>query len=176
MRGRRRLGVVGRLAAGMLRDLRAWVRRSRRRERRVRAVATATLVLIAVFTLWAALTRPDRARILDAVRMVESGGNDRCSDGDGGLAIGPYQIHRRYWEDAVGFEPDLGPARGFGYEDCRRREYAERVIGAYMRRYVPQAWDRGDAEIIARTHNGGPQGARRDATLGYWQRVRRRLR
>lgn len=176
MRGRRRFGFVGRLVTGMAREVRAWVRRSRRRERRVRIVATATLVLIAVCTLWAALTRPDRARILDAVRMVESGGNDRCPDGDGGLAIGPYQIHRRYWEDAVAFEPDLGPARGFAYDDCRRREYAERVIEAYMRRHVPQAWERGDAEIIARTHNGGPQGARRDATLGYWSRVRRRLR
>lgn len=176
MSARRRFGAFGRLIAGALREGRAWVRRSRRRERRVRTVATVTLVLIAVCTLWSALTRPDRARILDAVRMVESGGNDRCADGDGGLAIGPYQIHRRYWEDAVAFEPDLGPARGFAYDDCRRRDYAERVIGAYMRRYVPEAWERGDAEVIARTHNGGPQGARRDATLGYWERVRRRLR
>ena len=31
-------------------------------------------------------------------------------DGDGGRAIGPYQIHRVYWQDAVGFRPELAPA------------------------------------------------------------------
>ncbi len=142
----------------------------------MRRVALLSLGIIATFALWATLTRPDRARILLAVRMVESGGNDRCPDGDGGLAIGPYQIHRRYWEDAVSFEPGLGPEAGHDYQACRDRAYAERVVSAYMRRWVPDAWARGDAEVIARTHNGGPQGAQRDATLKYWERVRARLR
>src|SRR5688572_13251787 len=38
--------------------------------------------------------------ILDAVRVVETGGEKhggRRSTGDGGSAIGPYQIHRAYW-------------------------------------------------------------------------------
>ena len=114
-----------------------------------------------------------RPAILDAVRWVESRHlpDDQVPDGDDGLAIGPYQIHRVYWADAHAFEPSLGG----DYQDCRRRGYAEQVIDAYMRRYAKDAWRRGEAEHIARVHNGGPNGHRKQATKGYWQRVRARL-
>lgn len=109
--------------------------------------------------------------ILEAIRQVESGGRDNPPDGDDGRAIGPYQIHFVYWLDAQGGDPSLGGT----YEDCRNRAYAERVILAYMRRYAADALLRGDAETIARVHNGGPMGPGKDATLGYWQRVLRHL-
>ncbi|MCB9879581.1 MAG: hypothetical protein H6835_18455 [Planctomycetes bacterium] len=112
-----------------------------------------------------------RREILDAICMVESDGRDDVRDGDGGRAIGPYQIHRVYWLDANEFAAELGG----DYQDCRRRAYAERVIDAYMRRYAAEAWRIGDAETVARVHNGGPNGAQKQATLGYWQRVRSRL-
>lgn len=112
-----------------------------------------------------------RAEILRAIRLVESGDREDVADGDGGLAIGPYQIHRVYWQDAVRFAPGIGG----DYQDCRRRAYAERIVDAYMRKWVPQAWATGDAEVIARVHNGGPQGARKAATDGYWRKVRARL-
>src|SRR5690606_22841719 len=35
--------------------------------------------------------------ILYGIRQVESGGRENPPDGDDGLAIGPYQIHRAYW-------------------------------------------------------------------------------
>jgi len=114
-----------------------------------------------------------RRALLDAIRWVES--RDRpdaeVPDGDGGLAIGPYQIHRVYWLDASAFDPDLGGS----YQDCRRRAYAERVIDAYMRRHAPDAWREGDGERVARVHNGGPSGHRKRATQDYWRRVRARL-
>ncbi|MBK8980231.1 MAG: hypothetical protein IPM29_30385 [Planctomycetes bacterium] len=112
-----------------------------------------------------------RTEILDALREVETGGVADPPDGDGGLAIGPYQIHEVYWRDAIAFDPALGG----DYQDCREAGYAERVIDAYMRRWAPAAWASGEAETIARTHNGGPQGPAREATRGYWLRVRRRL-
>src|SRR5690606_21438428 len=116
------------------------------------------IAAVVVALLWWFGTRDpyaaERARLLDAIRMVESSDRPDPPDGDGGLAIGPYQIHRVYWLDAVEAEPSLGGR----YEDCRRRGYAERVIAAYMRRYVPEAWEAADAEVVARTHNGGPQG------------------
>lgn len=112
-----------------------------------------------------------RREILDAIRDVETRGTAKPPDGDGGRAIGPYQIHEVYWRDAMEFDPSLGGS----YQDCRDRAHAERVIDAYMRRWAPEAWENGEAETIARVHNGGPRGARIDATLGYWQRVRRRL-
>lgn len=112
-----------------------------------------------------------REQILDAIRFVESSGREQPPDGDGGLAIGPYQIHRIYWQDAVAF----GPGLGGDYQDCRKRDYAERVIDAYMRKWAPDAWTRGDAERIARVHNGGPKGHENPKTDRYWERVRARL-
>jgi len=114
-------------------------------------------------------TAPQAARegALRAIRIVESGGVPDPPDGDGGRAIGPFQIHRAYWQDAAGADPSLGGS----YEDCRDPGYARRVVEAYMLRWAPNAWTRGDAETIARTHNGGPQGPRRESTLPYWRRV-----
>lgn len=112
-----------------------------------------------------------RQQILDAIRFVESSDRADVPDGDQGKAIGPYQIHEVYWQDALRFEPALGG----GYQDCRQRPYAERVIAAYMQHYVAEAWRDGDAEVIARVHNGGPQGFKSPATLGYWRRVLARL-
>ncbi len=134
-------------------------------------LALVALLLFARSPLEAQRSRWPRQQILDAIRAVESGGREAPPDGDHGLAIGPYQIHRVYWQDALAEDPAIGG----GYQDCRRRAYAEQVIAAYMRHYAPTAWTRGQAEIIARIHNGGPQGHRSRATLGYWQRVQRRL-
>lgn len=106
-------------------------------------------------------------QILDAIRQVESNGDDDCPDGDEGRSIGPFQICRAFWLDAMAFDSTLGGS----YEKCRERTYAERVVRAYMRRYVPGAWARHDAEVIARTHNGGPRGARKSSTLPFWRRV-----
>lgn len=105
--------------------------------------------------------------ILDAICGVETRGGILVSDGDGGRSIGPFQIQYSYWKDATEFDASLGGE----YEDCRRRSYAERVVRAYMLRHVPDAWHELDAEVIARTHNGGPRGASRSATLRYWEKV-----
>jgi len=137
---------------------------------RTRLIITAALLFLLgwqVGYVEAAPPRYTHTEILTAIRMIESSGRDAPPDGDGGLAIGPYQIHRRYWADA-GLRGD--------YQDCRRREYAERVIIAYMRRYVAQAWESHDAEVIARTHNGGPRGRHKRATDRYWARVEAQLR
>lgn len=150
-----------------------WARFWRGPRRHLAAAGAAVLVLVLLW-IWADSgereTWPHR-QILDAIRFVESSDRDDVPDGDGGRAIGPYQIHRVYWQDAVEFEPELGGT----YEDCRRRDYAERVIAAYMRRWAPGAWRAGDAEVIARLHNGGPRGDVEAATERYWQRVRARL-
>ena len=108
--------------------------------------------------------------LLDAIRSKETGGHPDPANavGDGGRALGPYQIHRVYWQDAVAFDPSIGGE----YTDVREVAYAERVILAYWRRYAP-AWD---AQTLARIHNGGPKGHTRNATLQYWCDVRSRMR
>jgi hypothetical protein len=142
------------------------------RGRRIRTGSIAALVLLLAWWLQAEPRQSwPHDQILTAIRQVESSGRDDVPDGDGGKAIGPFQIHLGYWQDALRAEPALGG----GYADCRRRAYAERVVVAYMQKYAKDAWARGDAETIARVHNGGPNGAQKDATLGYWQRVRSHL-
>ncbi|MGA0869001.1 MAG: hypothetical protein ACO3UM_08720 [Planctomycetota bacterium] len=124
--------------------------------------------------LWAGTApgpRYPRAQILDAIRQIESSGLPNPPDGDQGRAIGPYQIHEVYWRDAHAFAPSLGGR----YADCRSRAYAEKVIDAYMRRYAADAWLVGEAETVARIHNGGPDGASKSSTLGYWYTGRAEL-
>ncbi len=107
--------------------------------------------------------------ILDAIRTVESGGHKdggRHATGDGGRAIGPFQIHREHWLDA-------GVAGRF--EDCRDPKYAREIVIAYWKRWCPEALERRDAEVLARTHNGGPTGAKKASTLRYWAKVERAL-
>lgn len=108
---------------------------------------------------------------LDAIAEVESLSSDTAV-GDGGKAIGRYQIWRVYWADAVAHCPTLKDAR---YEDVTERVYAERVLVAYMLRYCAQAVKDKDYERLSRVHNGGPRGHRKQATLGYWSRVSRAL-
>lgn len=60
---------------------------------------------------------------------VESNGNIDAV-GDGGLAIGPFQIHNVYWLDAVAHDPSLR-ANGQTYQNCRGTgsiAYSKRVI------------------------------------------------
>ena len=137
---------------------------------RTRLVITAGLLFLLGWQVGYVAAAPPHythAEILAAIRTIESGGRDDPPDGDDGDAIGPYQIHRPYWEDS---------GIGGDYQDCRRREYAERVIVAFMRRHVPKAWGARHAEVIARTHNGGPRGRHKATTDGYWARVEGRLR
>ena len=103
--------------------------------------------------------------ILNAVRKVETGGardEGRQADGDGGLAIGPFQIHRAYWQDA---------GLPGTFDDCRDSEYAQSVVLAYWRRYCPKALSELNAEVLARIHNGGPTGNRKEATRKFWRKV-----
>ena len=104
--------------------------------------------------------------ILDALRRVETGGvrDPSLAAGDDGQAIGPYQIHRAYWQDAR-----LPGA----FEDCRDAAYARRVVIEYWRRYCPEALRSLDAEILVRVHNGGPKGHVKRSTVSFWEKVQR---
>jgi hypothetical protein len=108
-------------------------------------------------------------QILAAIRRVETGGSEdhgARAVGDDGRAIGPFQIHRAYWQDS-GI-----PGR---FHDCFDAGYARRVVTSYWRRHCPEALDALDAEVLARVHNGGPAGFKRSGTVAYWRKVERAL-
>lgn len=107
---------------------------------------------------------------LDAIAKVESNNNDKAI-GDKGKAIGRYQIWEIYWKDALTYAPKIEGT----YQDCRTKDYAERVLIAYMMRYARKALQDNDLQTLARIHNGGPKGAEKDATLPYWEKVSKAL-
>lgn len=136
-------------------------------------------LLAVVLALAIAYVAPSQVRVderlLDAIMQVESGG-DPAAVGDGGRAIGAYQIHRGYWQDAVEFDKSIGGV----YEDCFDPIYARKVVVAYLTRYAPK---NATMEQCARIHNGGCNifKKKKDSkawhnTTAYWNKVRKVLR
>ena len=110
-----------------------------------------------------------------AWRLRERGA--RGAKGDKGKALGPYQIWNIYWQDAA------VPGREYR-EVLHDKKLSELVVERYMQRYARgslRRLQRGtgtlkDVEVVARIHNGGPKGHRRESTLGYWSKARKEVR
>lgn len=141
-----------------------------------RNIAILTLIVIGILASLAAAVPPpddyDLDRILTAIRKQESGGEKRPNEavGDNGTALGSFQISRDYWIDALDHDPSIGGE----YEDVKNPDYARRVIVAYLSRYIKKTEHWTD-ERVARIHNGGPAGMRKQSTIKYWRSVRARL-
>ena len=120
-------------------------------------------------------------RFWAAIQQVETGG---CKDplnavGDQGRSIGPYQIMRAYYNDAIQQDPSL-TSGGRSYENVKgpgSLSYGKEVGNAYMERYatVSRLGRTPTNEDFARIHNGGPNGYRNTATVGYWRKVESHL-
>lgn len=119
-----------------------------------------SLALVAL-ALAPAFAAPSQA-FYSALHQVETGKRLGPIIGDNGAALGPLQIHERYWRDAG------VPGR---YADCADLAYSKRVVSAYLRKYAPAAWHRNDVVVLARIHNGGPRGATKQATSRYAAKV-----
>lgn len=103
----------------------------------------------------------DIDRLLDAIAQVESG-NDSDAIGDRGRAIGMYQIHRRYWRDGVRILRVK-----WDYSLAFKAEKSRQVVKAYLLHY-----GKGRSLLdIARIHNGGPNGYKKESTLPYARRI-----
>ena len=110
-------------------------------------------------------------KLLAAMCEVESNGD--CSKIGKVGEIGCYQIRECYWIDALEHDPSIGGE----YEDVIDREYAEKCIYAYWDRYATEkrlgrpVTDEDRAKI----HNGGPNGHKKDATMKYWNKIKKEL-
>ncbi len=124
------------------------------------AVAAAIWLLAPAGAARAAEVDP-MERLLDAIAQVESR-SDPNAVGDGGRAIGVYQIHRPYWQDGTRI---LGV--DWAYRDAADPVKARQVVRAYLRHY---GRDRGLLEM-ARIHNGGPKGHEKKSTRDYARKI-----
>lgn len=100
-------------------------------------------------------------RLLDAIASIESN-HDSSAVGDGGRAIGAYQIHRSYWKDGTRLL-----RVDWSYDQAKDPAKARRVVRAYLLHY-----GRGRNLLQkARIHNGGPRGYYKKATLKYARKI-----
>lgn len=105
-------------------------------------------------------------KFVNAEIQVESSGRNNAV-GDDGKAIGCLQIHKACWKDAVAFDSSIGGS----YTNCFQRAYSVKIMTAYLNRYCKDAIRQNDFEIMARTWNGGSNGAKNYKTKTYWRKV-----
>jgi hypothetical protein len=105
------------------------------------------------------------ARLIDAIILVESGGQDMAI-GDGTRARGPLQIHAAVVEDVNRFA-----GTSYSWKGMTNRVAARQVCYLYLQRYAKGSSN----EEAARIWNGGPTGPSKTATKCYWMRVSREI-
>ncbi|HQM23866.1 MAG TPA: hypothetical protein PK572_09600 [Kiritimatiellia bacterium] len=119
-------------------------------------------------------------KFFEALNQVEARGRKRnVPAGDGGTRIGPLQISEIYWKDArewmnkqnTHFIPDIY----WSWTYCEDWEFSKTIAFIYFRRWAPKALREGNWEVLARIHNGGPNGHKKKATLEYWEKVKEAL-
>ena len=126
-----------------------------------RSLIALTICLLVLGRIASAADDEAMERLLDAIARVESR-SDRSAVGDGGRALGAYQIHHRYWQDGTRI---LGV--DWKYRDALDPEKARQVVRAYLSHY---GRDKSLLEM-ARIHNGGPRGHRLKATRDYARKI-----
>jgi hypothetical protein len=107
-----------------------------------------------------------------AIHTVESGGRSGNIIGDNGKALGPLQIHKACWVDALAHNPSI---RG-KYSDCTNLQYSIMIMTSYLNKYEQKAVLNRQSIPLARCWNGGPHW--RDnpkKTDGYCRKVISRL-
>lgn len=110
---------------------------------------------------------------LKAIETVESHGNTKAI-GDNGKAYGVYQIHKSYVEDVNRIS-----GKNFTHEDAFDKDKAKEMVEIYLtnygKSYEKKTGKKATNEVLARIHNGGPNGYKKDATKKYWNKVQKEL-
>ena len=105
------------------------------------------------------------SNLISALIIVESSNND-LAVGDQGRAIGCLQIHK-----AVVADVNRITGSNYRHSEMTNRVAARAVCEAYLKAY-------GKGKTIeeqARIWNGGPTGDKKQATLGYWNKVSKHI-
>lgn len=108
-----------------------------------------------------------------ALRTVESSNRPRAV-GDGGAAVGVYQLHHSYVMDVNRIY-----GTRFTHSDRLDPIKSHRIVRLYLahygRVYNKITGKPATCEVLARIHNGGPKGWRKSATNPYWAKVKREM-
>ena len=106
-----------------------------------------------------------------AMIQVESSGND-LAVGDNGASWGCLQLQAAYVQDAAEYAK-----QDWKHYDAFDRQKAIDITLAYMARYATEKrlGRPVTAEDIARIHNGGLNGYKKESTKKYWAKVKAEL-
>lgn len=104
-------------------------------------------------------------KFIEAIRKVESEGQTGIIIGDSGKALGPLQIHRKAWIDAL----EQSPAIGGRYADCTNLVYSEQIFRAYQQKYAKKTGLK--PENMAKLWNAGPNF--KGKSQQYWHKVQK---
>ncbi len=102
-------------------------------------------------------------RLCDAIRQVESGGNDRAV-GDAGASVGPYQCGIAAWIDGGGKAADY-PRLAYD------RAATEKVMIRYWARYGAKT----DEERARCWNSGSRWKSKYHLTNNYWEKVKQEI-
>ncbi len=108
------------------------------------------------------------ALLMPVLASVESGNNPNAV-GDGGKAVGIYQIHPGYVQDV-----NRIARTAYTLDDRKDPVKAAEMVTIYLthygERYVRITGNEINLEALARMHNGGPNGWKMQATESYWKK------
>lgn len=130
---------------------------------------------------------PTYTDLLDAIEWVESKGNSNAV-GDNGKAVGAYQLHKIYVDDCnqilkiIDYPIRIGDTEHYymTYDDRWNATKSRAMAMVYLWYYGCAVWNWEDTkqtkmEVMARIHNGGPNGHKKESTKAYWLKVKDRL-
>lgn len=109
-------------------------------------------------------------QFVQIIGKIESNNND-FAIGDKGKAISRYQIWEICYLDAKNYDKSIK----FEYSSLTNKEYAIKVITAYLNRYERKAIQNNDFESLARCWNGGPNWRKKTGKAkinleNYWKK------
>ena len=119
------------------------------------------------------INKADKVKLLFAIKYVESGGDIDAVGANGEL--GPYQLTVQYVIDvnrivAINKMP-FGRYRLSHRQFCR---YCNSMMEIYWDHYatIERLGHEPTLEDLARIHNGGPNGYKKQSTKVYWEKVK----
>lgn len=129
--------------------------------------------LLALMMLTTADVDSRAIKLLDAIAQVESN-NNADAIGDSGRSVGAYQLQEVYVDDV-----NRIAGTSYHYEDRFDIEKSRKMVRIYLtywgEKYVEVIGKPATEQILARIHNGGPQGWSKFSTVCYWNKVKKQL-
>lgn len=134
-------------------------------------------VIVAFMTVGAFAQEMVSEKLLDAIAMQESKNNPNAKgDKRKGkyMAIGAYQLWDVYIEDVNRFAKTKYKSSD-RWNAKTSREIVRKYLTYYGKRYERLTGKKVTNEVLARIHNGGPNGFKKASTDKYWKEIQRYL-